>query len=146
MPDFSENELHTAFPPIPPGGNVIAVGLDVESVARVCAAIERRGNAFLEKVFTADEIALCNARGNAGRMSFAARWAAKEAFSKALGTGIGAAFSMTDVGVANDELGAPFFELSPRAEDALCSRGASRALLSLSHTKDFAAAVVLFVV
>lgn len=134
-----------AFPRVPAGTNVVAVGLDVESVSRVRAAIERSGNAFLEKVFTAEETALCRSRGNAGWASFAARWAAKEAFSKALGTGIGAAFSMTDAGVLCDAQGAPALRLSPRAENALRERGAARALLSLSHSRDIAAAIVVFV-
>lgn len=134
-----------SFPPIPAGTNVLGVGLDLESADRVRKAIERHGDAFLKKVFTPDEISFCRARGNAQWASFAARWAAKEAFSKALGTGIGAAFAMTDAGVVNDDLGAPAFTLSPRAESAIRERGASRALVSLSHTDDTAAAVVIFV-
>lgn len=145
MTDFSESDLRAAFPPIPAGGNVVAVGIDVESVERVRAAIERHGNAFEEKVFTPAEVAFCRSRGNAQWTSFAARWAAKEAFSKALGTGIGSEFSMTDAGIVNDGNGVPAFELSARAQEALRSRGAERALVSLTHTKDFAAAIVLFV-
>lgn len=145
MTDFSESDLRAAFPPIPSGGNVVAVGIDVESIARVRSAIERHGHAFEEKVFTPEEIMFCRSRGNGQWASFAARWAAKEAFSKALGTGIGAEFAMTDAGIACDGRGAPAFELSMRAEKALCSRGAEKALVSLAHTKDFAAAIVLFV-
>lgn len=132
------------FPQLPAGTNVVAIGIDLESVERVRKAIERHGNAFLEKVFTAEEAALCKSRKNAQWTAFAARWAAKEAFSKALGTGIGAEFSMPDAGVINDERGAPVFELSARAQNALRERGASRALLSLSHTNDTAAAIVVF--
>lgn len=132
------------FPQIPAGTNVVAIGIDLESVERVRKAIERHGNTFLEKVFTAEETSLCKSRGNAQWASFAARWAAKEAFSKALGSGIGAEFAMTDAGVINDERGAPAFVLSARAQNALRERGASRALLSLSHTKDSAAAIVVF--
>lgn len=134
-----------ALPQIPAGTNVVSVGLDLESVSRVRAAIERHGNAFLEKVFTPEEIALCRSRGENAANSFAARWAAKEAFSKALGTGIGEAFAFTDAGVLADARGAPYFALSEQARNALRERGAARALLSLTHSKDFAAAVVLFV-
>ena len=134
-----------AFPQIPAGTNVVAVGLDLESVARVDAAIERHGDAFLEKVFTPEEIALCRSRGGNAPNSFAARWAAKEAFSKALGSGIGENFAFTDAGVLADELGAPRFVLSEKARNALRERGATRALLSLTHSRGFAAAVVIFV-
>jgi len=144
MSDF-ETEKLPAFPPIPAGTNVVAVGLDVESIERVRAAMSRHGEDFSEKVFTAEECELCRSRGNAAMPSFAARWAAKEAFSKALGTGIGAEFSMTDSAVLSDENGAPFFKLSARAEQALRERGATRALVSLTHTREFAAAIVVFI-
>ena len=142
-PEFQQQEV-PEFPCIPPGSNVVAIGIDLESVARVHAAIERHGSTFLKKVFTPKEITLCQSRGNARWSSFAARWAAKEAFSKALGTGIGADFAMTDAGVINNEFGAPSFTLSAKAQDALRERGATRALLSLTHTRDTAAAIVVF--
>lgn len=144
MPNF-ETEKLLAFPQIIAGKNVVSVGLDVESVERVRTAMTRHGDAFSEKVFTAEECALCRSRGNAAATSFAARWAAKEAFSKALGTGIGANFSMTDAAVLSDENGAPFFKLSTNAEHALRERGASRALVSLTHTRELAAAIVVFI-
>ena len=145
---MSEPESSSALPPFPafpPGTNVVSVGIDMESVSRIRNAIERHGENFLEKVFTPEEIELCETRGNARWASFAARWAAKEAFSKALGTGIGAKFAMTDVGIVNNTLGAPEFNFSTRAQAALRERGASRALLSLTHTRELAAAVVVFI-
>lgn len=145
MTDSPDKEIQPAFPQLPAGTNVVAVGIDLESVSRVRAAVERHGESFLEKVFTREEAALCRSRGNAQWTSFAARWAAKEAFSKALGTGIGAEFAMTDAGVLSDERGAPVFRLSPRAEKALRERGAARTLLSLTHTRETAAAIVVFV-
>lgn len=140
-----DSALSPAFPHVPAGTNVVAVGIDLESVSRVRAAMERHGDTFAEKVFTPEETALCRSRGNARWASFAARWAAKEAFSKALGTGIGAEFSMTDAGVLCDENGAPEFRLSARAENALRERGATRALLSLTHSRETAAAIVVFI-
>lgn len=145
MTDRPDKEISPTFPQIPAGTNVVAVGIDLESVSRVRGAIERHEESFLEKVFTQEETALCRSRGNAQWASFAARWAAKEAFAKALGTGIGADFAMTDASVLSDERGAPFFRLSPRAENALRERGAARALLSLTHTRETAAAIVVFV-
>lgn len=147
MSDFPDSVPRLpAFPQLPAETNVVAVGIDLESVSRVRTAIERHGDAFLEKVFTAEEIVLCRSRGSNGWNSFAARWAAKEAFSKALGSGIGAEFAFTDAGVLADAHGAPYFSLSEKAQSALRERGATRALLSLTHSCDFAAAVVLFVV
>lgn len=145
MTKEQDSALSPAFPHVPAGTNVVAVGIDLESVSRVRAAMERRGDAFAEKVFTPEETALCRSRGNAQWASFAARWAAKEAFSKALGTGIGAEFSMTDAGVLCGENGAPEFRLSARAENALRERGATRALLSLTHSRETAAAIVVFI-
>lgn len=142
-PEFQQQEVPT-FPCLPPGSNVVAVGIDLESVSRIQAAIERHGNTFLRKVFTPEEETLCQRRGNARWSSFAARWAAKEAFSKALGTGIGSDFAMTDAGVVNNEFGGPSFTLSLRAQEALRERGATRALLSITHTRDTAAAIVVF--
>ena len=145
---MSETESSSALPPFPAfpqGTNVVSVGIDMESVSRIRNAIERHGENFLEKVFTPEEIALCETRGNARWASFAARWAAKEAFSKALGTGIGAKFAMTDVGIVNNTLGAPEFKFSVRAQAALRARGASRALLSLTHTRELAVAIVVFI-
>lgn len=140
-----ESGIFPAFPPLPAGTNVVAAGIDIESVARVRRALERGGTAFAEKVFTPEETALCRSRGNAQWASFAARWAAKEAFSKALGTGVGAEFSLTDFGVLCDERGAPVPQLSARAEKALRERGGTRVLISLTHARDVAAAIVLFV-
>lgn len=138
-------KIPLSFPTLPAETNVVAVGLDIESVARVRDAMARHGESFSEKVFTDDECAYCSSRGNAAAESFAARWAAKEAFAKALGTGIGEAFAMTDAGVVPDANGAPFFKLSARAEKKLRERGAARALVSLSHTRELAAAIVVFV-
>ena len=145
---MSETESSSALPPFPAfpqGTNVVSVGIDMESVSRIRNAIERHGENFLEKVFTPEEIELCETHGNARWASFAARWAAKEAFSKALGTGIGAKFAMTDVGIVNNTHGAPEFNFSARAQAALRERGASRALLSLTHTRELAAAIVVFI-
>lgn len=134
-----------ALPSFPAGTNVVSVGIDIESVARVRTAVERHGDIFLKKVFTPEEISLCKSRGSAQWEAFAARWAAKEAFSKALGTGIGETFAMPDAGVVNNALGAPELLLSARARVALRERGAQRALLSITHTRDYAAAIVIFV-
>lgn len=128
---------------VPEGSNVVGVGIDLESVARVRRAVERNGDAFLEKVFSPEEIAFCRSRGAHVWESFAARWAAKEAFSKALGTGIGATVGFTDFSVLSGENGAPSAVFSLHGAEALKSAGASRALVSLTHTADYAEAIVI---
>ena len=67
MEKFPEKIGVGAAVKVPAGTNVVSVGLDLESVSRVRAAIERHGNAFLEKVFTPEEIALCRSRGGNAR-------------------------------------------------------------------------------
>lgn len=126
------------------GGNVIGVGTDLCPVARIAAARGRHSQAFLDKVFTAAEQSTCLGRGDPDA-SFAARWAAKEAVSKALGTGIGAELSLTSVEVAEDELGAPHVRLDAKGEALLRRRGGSRILISLSHDAGLAIAYAVAV-
>jgi len=126
------------------GGNVIGVGTDLCPVARLAAARERHGQVFLDKVFTADEQATCLGRGDPDA-SFAARWAAKEAVSKALGTGIGAELGLTSVEVTEDALGAPLIRLDAKGELLLRRRGGTRILISLSHDGGMALAYAVAV-
>lgn len=144
MDDFPQT-LGEKIPHIPAGTNVVGVGIDLESVTRVRDAVRRHGDAFLEKVFSPEEMALCRSRGAHVWESFAARWAAKEAFSKALGTGIGETVGFTDFAVLSDENGAPCVIFSSRGSAALKNAGATKALVSLTHTADFAEAVVILV-
>ncbi len=73
----------------------------------------------------------------------AARFAAKEAFLKALGTGLRDGLSWQQIGVVRDQLGCPSLDLSGRAAELLAARGASRAHLSFSHDGDYAVATVI---
>lgn len=126
-----------------PAGTAAAVGFDLESIERVKKAVERGGNAFLERVFTPGEIDYCRSRGEKCWESFSARWAAKEAFAKAAGTGIGAETGLLDFSVLNDENGAPEAVLSDAGMRILEKFGAKKVLLSLSHSRGFAGAFVV---
>jgi len=126
------------------GENVIGVGTDLCAVERIASARARHGQAFLDKVFTLAEQTTCLSRGDPDA-SFAARWAAKEAVSKALGTGIGAELGLTSVEVTEDALGAPGIRLDARGETLLRTRGGSRVLLSLSHDGGLALAYAVVV-
>jgi holo-[acyl-carrier protein] synthase len=111
-------------------------------IGRIAKLIGRFGNAFLLKVFGGDEISHClGTRNPAG--GFAARFATKEAFSKALGTGIGKSVGWKDISVGKKASGEPYVILSKKAASAMRDLGFSEAKISLSHTKTLAHAVVV---
>jgi holo-[acyl-carrier protein] synthase len=126
------------------GGNVLGVGVDLTEVDRIRSAHAKHGAAFLDKIFTPAEQKLCLAKADP-YPSLAARFAAKEAASKAFGTGIGAELSLTSVGVLNGPEGEPIVELDDKARALLAARGAARLLISLTHTDTLAQAFVVLV-
>ncbi len=126
------------------GGNVVGVGVDLTEVSRIREAHRRHGAAFLDKVFTPEEQALCLAKPDP-YPSLAARFAAKEAVSKAFGTGFGAELSLKGVSVLTDEQGAPVPRLDAAAEALLTRKGATRVLVSLTHTDTLAEAFAVLV-
>ena len=118
------------------------VGIDLVEVGRMERAIERWGQRFLERIFAPEEIGLCLKRAKPGSC-FALRFAAKEAFAKALGLGIRSGLVWRDIEVVNDELGKPGLRLSNRAQELFGSVGAERIWLSLSDESTIAVAVVV---
>ena len=116
-----------------------SIGVDLIEVARVGAAVERYGARFLERVFTSEEQRYCAGRPG----SLAARFAAKEAAAKALGTGIGAV-RWREVEVVRDAAGRPALALHGAAESLARERGLGTPLLSLSHTREHAIAFVVW--
>ncbi len=116
------------------------LGIDLCEIVRIEKAIA--GNErFLERWYTQEEQAYIRSRGKAGAQSAAAMFAAKEAFLKAVGTGIGRSIALTDIAVHHDELGAPQYVLTGAAEQKMGELDARRAWLSLSHEGGVAAAV-----
>jgi holo-[acyl-carrier protein] synthase len=97
---------------------------------------------LLERFFHPDEIRACGERGSGMVRSLAVRFAAKEAFGKALGTGL-AGFGLKDVAVKNRSGEAPVLELSGKAVDAMREKGAVKTHVSLSHERDMAFAAVI---
>ena len=123
--------------------DIIGLGIDATEIARVAAAIERYGDRFLAKVFTQGEIAYCRARRTAAS-SFAARFAAKEAAMKALGTG----FSRACSGPGSKLYGAGGRRSSMFHDGAaarFASMGATGSLLTLTHSQELAIAHVMLV-
>ena len=111
-------------------------GIDLLEVARIKKATERWGERFLHRVFTQQERDYCQRKAHP-EQSLAARFAAKEAVLKAIGTGLSGGIRWTDIEVANDEKGKPGVRLGKRI---LQKVGKRKVLLSISHTKEFAIA------
>jgi holo-[acyl-carrier protein] synthase len=122
---------------------VVAIGIDLVEISRIEEKLLRHNNRFRDRVFTPAEVAYCE--GRAGRFaSYAARFAAKEAAMKALGTGWAEGISWQEIEIFNNPAGAPTIHFSGRALVRFNELGARRAHLSLSHSRDTAIAQVLF--
>jgi holo-[acyl-carrier protein] synthase len=121
---------------------IVGVGIDLVEIARVEAVIQRRGDRFVERVFTPVEIAYCRSH-RASSDRFAARFAAKEAAMKALGTGWRAGIRWRDFEVRNAASGQPELLLTGRAREVFWALGGERILLSLSHAEAYAVAQVI---
>ena len=121
---------------------IVGVGMDLVQVRRVDALLERKGGRALARLFTAAEAARCRG-GRSPRESFAARFAAKEAFFKALGTGWGRGGAWTEVEVVSAPSGAPSIRLHGAAAALARAAGVARVHLSLTHTDELAAAYVV---
>ncbi|RMH29698.1 MAG: holo-[acyl-carrier-protein] synthase [Planctomycetota bacterium] len=122
--------------------SVIAHGVDLVEVARVAGMLDRHGERFLERCFTPAERAYAMGRPRRDE-HLAARFAAKEAVLKALGTGWRSGIAWTDVGVVVEPSGAPGVILAGRARQIADEQGAARWLVSLSHAGGFAVASVI---
>lgn len=122
--------------------SVLGVGVDMVECARIEHSLERFGNRFLQRVFTAGEIAYCESMKYPAR-HFAARFAAKEAVSKAFGTGIGKAMGWRDIDVRREGSGQPFIVLEGGAEKLAVRRGVNAVYVSLSHTDHHAVATAV---
>jgi len=124
--------------------NIIGTGIDLVENARIAASIEKFSDAFLHRLFTAGELAYCQPKHNP-IPHYAARFAAKEAVSKAFGCGIGAELGWLDIEVIRDESGAPSVLLHGAGRELAEKRGVRRILLSLSHTDTYAVANALLI-
>ncbi len=121
---------------------VLGLGTDMIEIKRLQESIDRFGERFLERIFTAGEIAYCMRKKNAAE-SFAARFAAKEAAAKALGTGISRGVSWKEFEVIREVSGRPILRLSGRAAEMAEAMGVRRIQLSLTHSRELALAVVV---
>jgi holo-[acyl-carrier protein] synthase len=120
---------------------IIGVGLDATEIDRVAKMIEQYGDRFLRRVFTDGEIAYCQAKRDFAP-SFAARFAAKEAAMKALGTGQSRGVFWTGIEVVRRH-GPPQLRFHGGAADRLKAMGGTSSLLTLTHSRDLAIAHVM---
>ncbi|GAB1431083.1 holo-ACP synthase [Ignavibacteria bacterium] len=118
---------------------IIGIGTDITDVARIESSVNQYGERFLRRIFTETEREYCERREKTKYRHYAARFAAKEAFSKAIGTGVTQGFAFNLIGICNEPGGKPTVELfgimAERWSDC-------RINVSLSHTDDLAVAVV----
>lgn len=121
---------------------IIGVGTDLIEIARIERSVERFGDAFLQRVYTPGEIAYCQSKRNAAE-SLAARFAAKEAGAKALGTGISRGVSWREFEVRRLPGQRPELHLSGRAAEIAKGLGIRRLALSLTHSRSVSMAVVV---
>lgn len=121
---------------------IVSIGSDIIEVYRIRESITRTPR-FAERVFTVAEREYCESKGKAAAQSYAARFAAKEAFLKALKTGWRGKLAWHDIEVVLDEMGAPSLDLSGEALNLVESMGAVRVHLTLSHTTEHAVANVI---
>jgi len=121
---------------------IVGTGIDIAEVDRIRQTIERFGRRFIERVFTADEIGYCESKANKIER-YAARFAAKEAAMKAIGTGWSRGVTWRDVEVRRFPGQRPTMAFHGRAGVFFAKLGATRAHLSLTHTKEFAMAQVI---
>lgn len=120
---------------------VIGLGIDVVEVARIKQAVQRFGDRFLHKIFTARELSELSYAVNrtTSFLHLAGRFAAKEAVAKALGTGI-SGFAWRDIEILRDERGKPVVVLAGGARETADRVGIAKILVSVSHTRDLALA------
>jgi holo-[acyl-carrier protein] synthase len=120
---------------------IFGIGTDIIEVSRIESQI-LKDKGFKERIFTPQEIAYCEKRQTKA-YSYAARFAVKEAFFKAIGTGWRGGLGYKEIEVVNDELGKPDVVLHGRVKAFAEQNGIKNIKVSLSHVKEFANAVVL---
>jgi holo-[acyl-carrier protein] synthase len=121
---------------------IVGTGVDICEVPRIRAAVERFGQRFLSRVFTREEARYCLSRPNAAER-LAARFAAKEAGMKAIGTGLRHGITWQDLEVIRLPGQRPTLKFTGRAREFADRLGCKRVHLSLSHTKEQAIAYVI---
>jgi len=121
---------------------IVGTGIDIAEVPRIRQSIERFGDRFLQRIYTAGEIRYCDSKANRAER-YAARFAAKEAAMKALGTGWSHGVRWRDCEVVRLPGGRPSISFHGKAAEVAARLGVKHAALSLSHTVEQAIAQVI---
>ena len=121
---------------------IVGTGVDITEVPRIRQLLERYGERFLRRVFTSEEIRYCSGKPNVAER-LAARFAAKEAAMKAIGTGLRGGITWKDMEVVRQPGQRPMLEYHGRAAEIAAKLGCKRTHLSISHTAEQAIAHVI---
>ncbi len=121
---------------------ILSIGVDIVEVYRIRETIERTPR-FIERVYTEAERSYCESKGAAAAQSYAARFAAKEAFLKALKTGWSGKITWHDIEIVSDENRVPSLKIANEAKKLVDEMGATEVHLSISHTTEHAVAQVI---
>ena len=121
----------------------ISCGVDIIEINRIKDSLVKGNSAFKDRVYTSREVDYCESERTVRYESYAARFAAKEAVSKAFGIGIGSELSWKDIEILNDKLGKPYVVLHNNAGRLFENIGGNSISLSLSHCRDYAVAYVV---
>ena len=122
---------------------IVGLGVDITEIRRIESVIQRRGQAFLQRVFTPSEIAYCQKHRNAAER-FAGRFAAKEAAMKALGTGWSHGVRWVDIEVVREPSGKPTLKLSDATRAIADTLGVKNIAVTITHDGNTALAQVIF--
>lgn len=123
---------------------ILGLGTDIVEIDRIASMIDRHGDAFLDRVFTAAERNYCGSKKHAAQ-HYAGRWAAKEAAMKALGTGFIPGVGWHDFEILPERSGAPRLELSGGAAEKATHLGIAEILVTMSHCRTYATATAIAV-
>jgi len=116
---------------------IVGTGVDIVEVARIKRLLEKHSPSFEEKIFTADEILYCRSRAEPG-IHFAARFAAKEAVMKCLGTGTDQGIAFRDIEVIREKTGNPAIKMHGRGKELFIRLNLETIHISISHEKNYA--------
>jgi holo-[acyl-carrier protein] synthase len=121
---------------------IVGTGIDIAEVPRIRQSIERFGDRFLKRIYTAGEIRYCDSKANREER-YAARFAAKEAAMKAIGTGWNHGVTWRDIEVSRMPGGRPTISFHGKAAEFAAKLGTKHVALSLTHTAEYAMAQVI---
>ncbi|MDA0588547.1 MAG: holo-ACP synthase [Planctomycetota bacterium] len=121
---------------------IVGLGTDIVEIVRIGEMIDRHGEAFLNRIYTPDEIRYCQKRKHCNE-AFAGRWAAKEAVMKALGTGFIRGIGWQDIEILSEKSGKPYVNIRGGAGEFAKKIGVDRVLITISHCRAYATATAI---